>query len=96
MALALLFAPAVLVIAVLAWRWRPPRARVVAEAARAEVPAISGIVDPFAALDELLADLEGATVRIDGADELDESAVVELERLAARLEAAAASLERVA
>jgi hypothetical protein len=35
------------------------------------------------------------TVRIDGADELDESAVVELEQLAGRLEAAAADLERV-
>jgi hypothetical protein len=34
-------------------------------------------------------------VRIDGADELDESAVVELERLADKLEAAAAALERV-
>ena len=34
-------------------------------------------------------------MRIDGADELDEHAVVELERLADRLEAAAASLERV-
>jgi hypothetical protein len=34
-------------------------------------------------------------VRIDGADELDESAVVELERLAEKLEAAAAALESV-
>jgi hypothetical protein len=43
----------------------------------------------------LLAELEGATVRIDGADELDENAVVELERLADKFEAAAAILERV-
>jgi hypothetical protein len=43
------------------------------------------------ALDALLEELESATVRIDGADELDESAVAELEGLAARLEAAAAS-----
>jgi hypothetical protein len=35
-------------------------------------------------------------VRIDGADMLDESAVVELERLAEQLEAAAAGLEGVA
>jgi hypothetical protein len=57
---------------------------------------VSGAADPLAALDALLADLEGMTVRIDGADELDGSAVLELERLAARLELAAASLERVA
>jgi hypothetical protein len=35
------------------------------------------------------AELESTTVRIDGADELDERAVAELEGLAARLEAAA-------
>jgi hypothetical protein len=57
--------------------------------------AISGEVDPIATLDALLAELEGATVRIDGADELDDNAVLELERLADMLEAAAASLERV-
>lgn len=51
--------------------------------------------DPLDALDALLAELEAATVRIDGADELDESAVVELERLAERLVAAAAGLECV-
>jgi exonuclease VII small subunit len=34
-------------------------------------------------------------VRIDGADELDERAVVELEQLADRLEAVAVALERV-
>jgi len=43
------------------------------------------------ALDALLAELESATVRIDGADELDERAVVELEALAVKLEAAAAA-----
>jgi hypothetical protein len=55
-----------------------------------------GDVDPIAALDALLTELESATVRIGGADELDERAVVELEQLAEKLEAAAASLERVA
>ncbi|MCW2976552.1 MAG: hypothetical protein JWM06_1833, partial [Actinomycetia bacterium] len=40
----------------------------------------------------LLAELESTTVRIDGADALDEGAVAELEGLAARLEAAAESL----
>jgi hypothetical protein len=42
-------------------------------------------------LDALLAELESATVRIDGADALDEGSVAELEGLADRLEAAAAS-----
>ena len=89
--LALLFLPALLAIAFVLVR-RP--VRVIAEAA--PPPAIiSGDVDPIAALDALLAELEGATVRIDGADELDENAVVELERLADKFEAAAASLERV-
>jgi hypothetical protein len=88
---ALLFLPAVLAIAFVLVR-RP--VRVLAEAAP-QPPTISGDVDPLATLDALLAELEGATVRIDGADELDEHAVVELERLADKLEAAAASLERV-
>jgi hypothetical protein len=61
-----------------------------------EPPAERESIDPLDAIDALLAELETATVRIDGADELDESAVVELERLADRLEAAAAGLERVA
>lgn len=56
---------------------------------------ISGEIDPVAALDALLAELESTTVRIDGADALDDAAVAELERLAERLEAAAAGLERV-
>jgi hypothetical protein len=43
------------------------------------------------ALDALLAELETTTVRIDGADALDEGSVAELEKLADRLEAAAAS-----
>ena len=88
---ALLFLPALLAIGFVLVR-RP--VRVLAEVA---VPAatISGSVDPIATLDALLAELEGATVRIDGADELDDRAVLELERLADLLEAAAASLERV-
>ncbi len=43
------------------------------------------------ALDALLEELESTTVRIDGADALDEGSVAELEGLADRLEAAAAS-----
>jgi hypothetical protein len=82
-----------LVVAILLVRWRRP-VRVLAAAVPAP-PARSGEVDPIPSLDALLAELEGATVRIDGADELDESAVVELERLADKLEAAAAALERV-
>jgi hypothetical protein len=83
------------VVAVLVLR-RNQRApvRVLAEAVPPAV-AISGDVDPIGALDALLAELERTTVRIDGADELDESAVAELERLADKLEAAAAGLERV-
>jgi hypothetical protein len=88
---ALLFLPAVLAIAFVLMR-RP--VHVLAEAAP-QAAAISGTVDPLATIDALLAELEGATVRIDGADELDDRAVVELERLADRLEAAAAALERV-
>ena len=68
--------------------------RVLAEAVPPPA-AISGDVDPIGALDALLAELERATVRIDGADELDESAVAELERLADKLEAAAIGLEGV-
>jgi hypothetical protein len=84
-----------LVAAALLVRWlRPAPARVLAAAAPA-APAISGDADPIAALDALLAELERTTVRIDGADELDESSVAELERLAEKLEAAAASLEGV-
>ena len=96
---ALLFLPALLVIVSLLWRWRrgdrQPPVRVLAEAAP-PVATISGDADPLAALDDLLGELERTTVRIDGSDELDEEAVVELERLADRLEAAAHSLERVA
>jgi len=76
-------------------RTKPEPVRVLAEAAPPPAT-ISGDVDPIGALDALLAELERATVRIDGAGELDETAVVELERLAERLEAAAAGLERVA
>jgi hypothetical protein len=85
-----------LVVAILLVRWRRPAPVRVLAAAVPAPPTISGEVDPLAALDTLLTELEGATVRIDGADELDESAVVELERLADKLEAAAAALERVA
>ena len=88
---ALLFLPAVVAIAFVLVR-RP--VRVLEEAA--PLPAmISGDVDLLATLDALLAELEGATVHIDGADMLDEHAVGELERLADMLESAAASLERV-
>jgi len=90
---ALLFLPAVLAIAVLLLRWRrgPEPVRVLAEAVP-PAATVSGAVDPIEALDALLAELEGATVRIDGADVLDVSAVVELELLADKLEAAAATL----
>jgi hypothetical protein len=88
---ALLFLPALIAIAFVLVR-RPVR---VLEEAAPPPATISGAVDPIATLDALLAELEGATVRIDGADELGDDAVVELERLADLLEAAAASLERV-
>jgi uncharacterized lipoprotein YajG len=90
--LALLFIPALVAIAVVVLVRRP--VRVLAEVA-APPATISGAVDPIATLDALLAELEGATVRLDGADELDDNAVAQLERLADKLEAAAASLERV-
>jgi hypothetical protein len=89
---ALLFLPALVAIVTLVLR--PRRDRVLAETA-APPATVSGDPDPLAALDALLSELEGATVRIAGADELDEHAVVELEQLADKLEAAAASLERV-
>jgi hypothetical protein len=88
---ALLFLPALVAIAFVFAR-RPVR---VLEEVAAPPATISGTVDPLATLDALLAELEGATVRIDGADELDDEAVLELERLADLLEAAALSLERV-
>lgn len=88
---ALLFLPALIAIAFVLAR-RP--VRVLAEEA-APPATISGTVDPLVTIDALLAELEGATVRIDGADELDERAVVELEQLADRLEAVAVALERV-
>ena len=84
-----------LVVATLLVRWRRAAPVRVVAAAAPTPPTIFGEVDPFAALEALLAELEGTTVRIDGADELDESAVVELERLADKLEAAAAHLEGV-
>ena len=90
---AILVVPAVLVIAFLLLRRRrsEPPPRILAEAVPPPAT-ISGDVDPVAALDALLAELERTTVRIDGADELDRGAVVELERLAEMLEVAAASL----
>jgi hypothetical protein len=89
---AILFAPAVLAIVVLLLRRRPGKQpRVLAEAVPPPAT-ISGEVDPVAALDALLAELEQTTVRIDGADELDGDAVVELERLADLFEAAAEAL----
>jgi len=71
-------------------RRRPEPVRVLAAAAPAPVE-ISGEVDPVAALDALLAELERTTVHIGGADELDAGAVHELETLARKLEAAAAA-----
>jgi hypothetical protein len=91
---ALLFLPALAAIVLMCLRARPQQ-RVLAEAVPAPAT-ITGEVDPIAALDALLAELEGTTVRIGGADVLDERAVVELEALADKLEAAAASLERIA
>jgi hypothetical protein len=95
-------APLLLAALVLVLRRRRHPAEPVRVLAEAVPPpaTISGDVDPIGALDALLAELESATVRIDGADVLDESAVVELERLADKLHAAAAGLvkplERVA
>jgi hypothetical protein len=92
MSTVLLFIPALLAIGYLLW---PRRAvaepvRVLAEAVP-ETATVSGPVDPVAALDALLLELERTTVRIDGADELDGGAVAELERLAEMLEVAAAA-----
>jgi hypothetical protein len=92
-ALALLPVIAVLLAVVLARRRRKPArrpVRVLAEAAPLP-PTISGELDPVAALDALLAEVEATTVRIGGADELDAAAVRELEQLAEMLEAAAES-----
>jgi len=90
---AVLVVPTVLVIAFLLLRRRrsEPPPRILAEAVPPPAT-ISGEVDPVAALDALLAELERTTVRIDGADALDGDAVLELERLAALLEAAAEAL----
>lgn len=92
-ALALVLVLAVAAAAALTHRRRPAHepVRVLAEAT-APPPTISGEIDPVAALDALLAELEGSTVRIDGVDELDGDDVRELERLAEMLEAAAESL----
>jgi hypothetical protein len=92
-AIAVLLVLALVAAAVVARRRRPARTpvRVLAEAAPAP-PTISGDVDPVAALDALLAEIEATTVRIGGADELDGDAVRELEQLAEMLEAAAESL----
>jgi len=81
--LALLFVPALVAIAVVLVR-RP--VRVLAEVA-APPATISGAVDPIATLDALLAELEAVT--------LADNSVAQLEQLAEKLEAAAASLERV-
>ncbi|MGZ4389856.1 MAG: hypothetical protein ACXVZL_10790 [Gaiellaceae bacterium] len=90
---AILLVPAVLATAFLLLRRRrsEPPVRVLAEAVPPPAT-VSGEVDPVAALDALLAELERTTVRIDGADELDGDAVLELERLAGLLEAAAEAL----
>jgi hypothetical protein len=92
-ALALLLVLAVTAAAAVARRRRPAHlpVRVLAEAAPLP-PTISGDVDPVAALDALLAEIEATTVRIVGADELDAGSVRELEQLAEMLESAAESL----
>jgi hypothetical protein len=75
-----------------------PRAAVLAEAVPAPATISGEVARPrlrrpaLDTLDALLAELESATVRIDGADTLDEGSVAELDGLAARLEAAAESL----
>ena len=93
-ALAILLVLALVLAVGLARRRRPPArvtVRVLAEAAPPP-PTISGDVDPVAALDALLAEIEATTVRIGGADELDAGSVRELEQLAEMLESAAESL----
>jgi hypothetical protein len=93
-ALAIVLVIAVVLAVGLARRRRPPArvpVRVLAEAAPLP-PTISGDVDPVAALDALLAEIEATTVRIGGADQLDAGSVAELEQLAEMLEAAAESL----
>lgn len=90
---ALLFLPALAATAFICLRPRH-KPRVLAEAVLPPAT-VSGDIDTIAALDALLSELEGTTVRIGGADELDDRAVVELEQLAEKLEAAAASLKRV-
>ncbi|HZU21159.1 MAG TPA: hypothetical protein VE982_08050 [Gaiellaceae bacterium] len=94
MSTALLLLPALAAVVFVCLGWRRQKPGVLAETAPPPA-SISGEVDPLTALDTLLADVEGATVRIEGADELDERAATELEQLADKLEAAAASLERV-
>ena len=92
LALAAVLACAALAAVVVRRRRREPEpVRVLAAAAPAPAT-ISGDVDPVAALDALLAELERTTVRIDGADRLDEDAVRELDRLAETITAAAESL----
>jgi hypothetical protein len=95
MLIAVAFAVLVVAAVLVLRRTKREPVRVLAEAVP-PAAAISGDVDPLGALDALLAELERTTVRIDGADELDESAVAELELLADKLEAAAIGLERVA
>lgn len=68
---------------------QPPKARPMVVVA---LPPVSATSDALDTLDALLAELESTTVRIDGADALDEGSVAELEGLAERLEAAAESI----
>jgi hypothetical protein len=88
---AVLACGAALAVVAVRRRRKPEPVRILAAAAPAPAT-ISGDVDPLVALDALLAELERATVRIDGADRLDADAVVELERLADTIESAADSL----
>jgi hypothetical protein len=91
LALAAVIACAVLAAVAVRRRARAPEpVRVLAAAAPAPAT-ISGDVDPIAALDALLAELERTTVRIGGADRLDADSVRELDRLAETIAAAAES-----
>ena len=71
----------------------PPPATISGEVERPRAtPPVRRDGDALETLDALLAELESTTVRIDGADALDEGSVAELEGLAERLEEAAAAI----
>ena len=71
----------------------PPPATISGEVERPRAtPPVRPDSDALDTLDALLAELESTTVRIDGADALDEGSVAQLEGLAERLEEAAAAI----